>query len=108
MKLTGMDFTAAGFERSLIGELSARGSELPLSNFCEQGGTPTNIAVNLHDARIDGRQISAQLEVIFDERFPLGCGNALQERPRRAKFQIAIDQNAACRLTPIDDPSPDL
>jgi len=108
MKLNDTIFTAAGFERSLVAELSARGSELPLDEFCEQGGTPTNLVVNIHDVQLGDREIAAHLEVIFDERFPLGCGNALQERPRRAKFQIAIDQNAACRFTPIDDRWPDL
>ena len=109
LTLKKTDFTAAAFERSLAAELSSRGSDLPLAEFCEQGGTPTNIILNLHDVKVKTSVIDAQLEVIFEERFPLGCSNALQQRPRRAKFDITVDRRSAtCRFDPIDDPVPDL
>jgi hypothetical protein len=109
MTLHKTDFSAAAFEGSLVAELSNRGGELPLSDFCEQGGTPANIALNLHDLDWRKQSIAAQLEVIFDEHFPFGCRSAIQERTRRVKFRLLlIPSTGACEFTPIVDDTPDL
>jgi hypothetical protein len=98
------------FASSFAKEVASRIAGLPLSDVCERGGNAADASVNVRDVETDNDQVRATIEIIFVERFPLGCSNALTERPRRARFAIALDRaTRICEFSPIEcAPEPDL
>jgi hypothetical protein len=108
--LRNINFASDVFVNCLTAEFAHRIGELPLADYCEQGGTPANASVNVSDIDYGKQTIRALIEVIFVERFPLGCGNSLQEKTRRARFEIEVDRETnSCRFIEMDDDTePDL
>ena len=98
------------FTSSFAKEIAARIADIPLADICEQGGTAADATVNVHEVEYADEPVRASIELIFVERFPLGCGNALTERPRRARFAIELNRaTRICTFTRIDSAhEPDL
>jgi hypothetical protein len=97
------------FASSFAKDVASRVADLPLADVCE-GGTAVDASVNVSDVEHDAQHVHANIEVIFNERFPLGCSNALTERTRRARFAIVLDRaTRICHFSRIEDaPEPDL
>lgn len=91
------------FALSLAKDIASRIADLPLADVCEQGGIAIDASVNVSDVEHDAQHIRANVELIFNERFPLGCGRTLADRVRRARFSIQLDRaTRICTFTRID------
>jgi len=92
------------FASSFAKDVASRIADLPLADVCEQGGSAVDASVNVDDIEHDNQHIHANIELIFNERFPLGCSNALTDRVRRARFKVQLDRaTRICTFTRIDN-----
>jgi hypothetical protein len=92
------------FAASFAKDVASRIADLPLADVCEQGGTAVDASVNVSDIEHESQRVRANIEVIFNERFPLGCGSTLTDRVRRARFKIQLDRaTRICTFTRIDN-----
>ena len=83
----------ATFDEIFLDELQQHSYDLPLQNFCHEGGWPDDESLQLKiesiDESTDGRLV-VEVERWFVEVIPSSCADITTERDRMGSFEIVL------------------
>lgn len=85
------------FEDRLIDELTENQDELPLENFCKEGGwpDPDSISIEIDNISDDNKFIYIEFSASFDEVIPTSCSDIDMSEDAFCRFKYKINKGTA-------------
>lgn len=97
-------YGTADFENIFIDELMQQESELPLQNFCSQGGWPDGESLQLRILSVSGQngEIEISVQCFFKELVPTGCADFKISDTGQGVLSVVLDLEEQRAYLPID------